>query len=283
MKKFILALILLTVVPFGFLFAQEIPLYVFLPSITGDLQYMYPDLAYTRNPAVMLQFEKKMIIPDLYLYLNSRKDLRTRTIDGPGVIGGTFEQTYSYIHPRLGATMFFPVSDGNSVAGGRIIGDLYSQHWLDTLTNYNAATENEVQEDNNLRYNVTADVFYSLRLAGLDLGIIAGIYYYNDPKTEEYRMITNSDTVSVPYTLEGYKSSYSQVTPSFTIGTTLPVMEGTLGLAGRFSYSKDDWSGEWISVDKNADGFKESIVTYEEYATGDPAWGMDLPFYEYRD
>jgi hypothetical protein len=282
MKKFILVLILLTVVPFGFLFAQEIPLYVFLPSITGDLQYLYPDLVYTRNPAVMLQFEKKMIIPNLYLYLSNTKDLYTRTNDLTGATGGTFKDTYSYINPDLGATMFFPVSDGNSVAGGRIIGDLYSRHWLDTYTNYNAATESEVQEDNDLYYGVTADVFYSLRLAGLDLGVIAGIYYYNDPKTEEYRMITNSDTVSVPYTLEGYKSSYSQVTPSFTIGTTLPVMEGTLGLAGSFSYSKDDWSGEWISVDKDGDTYKESIVTYEEYMT-DTTWGVGLPFYEYRD
>lgn len=255
------------------LFSDEIPLYMFLPNITGDLVHIYPDIAYERNPSLILQFKKKMIIPSFKIKINNFEDERHWKVNEI-----YHEKADFNISSDLSTAIFVPILGGKSVFGGRFSGYHYFSEFLETLEYIDLPENNYILEKNYYNYSLSGDLFLSVKLWNLDFGIIGGIYYKNNPAKDRFPMITNKSKSLEAYTDMEKISETVEFNPSVTIGTSIPVFKGRFGLSGNITYSNTEHN-TFMSADKDDDGFNESIVTKKEYMLDDE-WGYGHSFFE---
>ncbi len=269
------------------LFSDEIPLYMFLPNITGDLVHIYPDIAYERNPSLMLQFKKKVIIPSLNTSMDNNRD--EDLLDDYYLDIEKYRARKGFdISSNLSTVIFIPILGGKSVIGGRFSGYHEISEQTETTEYADLPEENNIWERSDTRYRLSGDLLFSIKLLNLDLGIIGGIYYENDPVKDSFSITTNKSKSSDSYYVDtiGYRSNKSKTettvfNPSITIGTTIPILRGKLGLSANFSYSTKDHN-TFVIADKDDDGFNESIVTIKEFMTNDE-WGSGHSFFEDQD
>lgn len=272
MKKIILVFFLLSVS--SLLFAQSADFFE-LPFNYNA--YLYPDYQYIVNPAIANQLERP--IDTYYGYFDFDRDATKaeRTVDGPGTTGGTYSHSITVFDTDLRFGRFN--KDGLVTRIGASVNP-FIRFTNDKWKDYNSSGEDIRQNSMDFDSSASGDYLRAWSKDDLDLGFYGGMSLYWDPKREEYTW--TKDTAlngGNPVVSAGNRRSELQLTPYFTGGVVKKDGAVRYSLGGVASIDMDDTSRQLTAVDTNADGFRDKIVTWEEWQT-DTTWGQGNPYYK---
>ena len=278
MKKRGLLILLAVLMPAAPAVAQEFSPFLFKDMVDWRL---YPEVAIQQNPSVILDIERLTLFPRLNISLYGDKSENTRP-DGHAQERGTDSYKERAIYPLVGVEGYIPIRE-NMVAGGMLSFDPYwwkeEEEWKD----YNFAGEDVTEEDANKFRTIQGGGGLAIGLWPIELGACLSYYNYKDPAEEEYNQISGNPATTETYTTEGAKAINKRNIFGVAVGARYPHEAMTAGLGVTFSLNTYDMNKWLIAVDKNGDGFDESIVDYEEYATSTDPWGAGLPYYDYMN
>lgn len=257
---------------------------------------LYPELGLERNPATALEIDQLLVFPRLSY---TTDDFGTGAADNGQTVetipegqpqeGGTLTTTESYLSlgdfasgTASGVEGYLPL-DGGAVAGGSLL--------------FGATVDNSEEVDDNFGTagetitTTTADQSLSLGATGLfatelgSFGVGGGGYFMwsRDPGEEEFNQISGDPAAGETYTTDAFAFDDVVTMYGASAGLTMDQNGLELGVGLTADFSVDDASDGWVSVDQNANGFDESIVTIEEQQTSTDPWGAGNAFYERVD
>jgi opacity protein-like surface antigen len=260
--------------------AQEFSPFLFKDMVDWRL---YPEVAVEQNPSVILDIERLTLFPTLDISMSGYKSEDTRP-EGHPLEGGTDSYKEREIDPFVGIEGYIPIGE-NMAAGGMLSFDPYRWKEEEEWKDYGAyaAVEDVTEEDENKYRTIRGGGAFATGLWPVELGAALFFSNYKDPAEEEYNQISGDPATTETYTTELFNGIEKRNIFGGAVGARYTRDAMTAGLGVTLSIQTEDLSEWLIAVDKNLDGFDESIVDYEEYLTSTEPWGLGLPYYDYLD
>jgi len=258
--------------------AQEFSPFLFKDMVDWRL---YPEVAVEQNPSVILDIERLTLFPTFDISMSGYK-LEYTHPEGHALERGTDSYKQREIDPFVDIEGYIPIGE-NMAAGGMLSFDPYRWKEEEEWKDFNFAGQDMTEEDENKKRTIQAGGAFATGLWPVELG--AAIFFSNekDPAEEEFNQISGNPATTETYTTEISNDIEKINIFGGAVGARYPRDAMTAGLGVTLSIQTDDSSEGLIAVDKNSDGFDESIVDYEEFATSTEPWGGGLPYYDYLD
>ncbi|GEM_PF-3482195 len=228
--------------------------------------YLYPEISYSNNPVVLNRLNKALIYNNTNFALNIDTVQNTRTDDSIGSKGGTGTVTGIDLKPVADLISFFPFK--KSVVG---FGANYSMDYSrnDILfSNYNAPTENKTEITENDKIETGGDLYLALKNTGsFNLGFSAGYSFMEIPKS--FSWITDSSVNPALHYVDpaAYPNPIDSITHTAkaSIGIEFPLLETDILLSVNYVGDFTKRSDDFIAVDTDGDGYKETLMSYKDY------------------
>ncbi|MFW6213057.1 MAG: hypothetical protein ACOC8L_09170 [Spirochaetota bacterium] len=243
---------------------------------------LYPELNVERNPSVALDVDRILLFPALDLDIFNFTD-DVETIPEPlANAGGTETTTEKYFDFRdTGASGYIPL-DGNMVVGGALFGGLFNYNREVVDANFSFANETITRTYQDKFNQLIIGGLFAIGLDALDLGVAARYERYGDPAEEEFEWIAGDPGADETYTTNLGSTGSTQNVIEAIAGTRLVQDALEFGIGAGFTVDTITWD-EYQAVDTDADGYRDTVVPYEEYATSTEAWGLGFSFYDSKD
>jgi len=246
--------------------------------LTPENKELYPELDYQANPAVLCDVDQNLMLANLDLSSTYTESLKTRIDDSIGLKGGTEKLSSFFLAPGGDLTMFLPLDEQSLFGFSLFYNSRHSVDKADYL-NFNGVTENrKILTDEN-DFNSGTDFYIALELPeNLDIGFSLGYNINIDPAV--FKWVTDStispalqytEPLLTPDNLNDFTHGVDAAA-----GMTFPADEFKFLVGVVYNGTYKDSTDEWVEVDTNADGYKDTIYSLSEYyalpaASGGPA------------
>ena len=228
--------------------------------------YLYPEISYENNPAVLSVLNKAFILSSADLGLDLDTVKNKRIDDSIGAKGRTGTVTNLSLKPVADLVSFFPLEKFVIGFGADYNMDYNRDENL--YSNYNAPSENKTEITETDSINAGGDLYFAVKNNGkLNWGVSAGYNYQKIPKS--FKWITDSSVSPALHYVDpaAYPSPVDEITHTAdaSLGISMPFagMDVSLGIKylGMFTDRTDDF----VAVDMDGDGYKETLMSYKDY------------------
>lgn len=258
------------------------PLY--LTFAVQDYRSLYPEADYG-NPAVILQLDRPVLLNGALFTGDGYSSLETHTIDyaGLGAADGTSASTWHTSTNRVGIDGFFPINASLATGFGAMV-DLGFERSATEDTDWIADPETTTSERTDNTQAWYGAGYFAYRLGDLDLGARLGFAGSHDPWSLTWNTTTLLPGGTIPYATGFADPDRIFIwNPQLDLGGIYRLKDVTLGLTASLA-----WTGSrttpYVTVDKDANGLDEAVVTEEEYQTSTAAWANGPhPEYAWKD
>jgi hypothetical protein len=247
---------------------------------------LYPDLNLIRNPSMALDIGQVMVFPNLSVAISNSETEETIPAGEPQA-GGYLKQTNSsWMLWPVGGEAYIPLS-GGMIAGGELLGGFASNGSKDVDSDFNTAGETITTTETDRRSFFAARGLFAMEVDSIGIGGRATFTLSSDPAKEEFDQVSGDPATAETYTTNDgvFTLFYDDTTTTYggTVGMRMASNGLDFGLGARLNAVTEDSSTGWKAVDKNGDGFAESIVSDETYYTTTETWGFPFDTYSSYD
>jgi hypothetical protein len=237
---------------------------------------LFPETAFEVNPAVLRRLNKKFLLFDSDLSLESSSTTAERLDDSIGSKGGTYTQLSQDFTPSAALGYLSPLSKAKrrpilgAVLDFDMTYDLEQQEYID----YQAFSENVVNRQLDTPLTVGSDFFFASTLGKGFWGASAGYAFNYIPAL--FRTVTDAslpdDGTYVDNTVREYDIFSHNAAAS--LGTVFPISRAAeISVAVNYDGAFTDRKKEYIAIDKDGDGNNETVMEYGTYVFFEGAGG----------
>jgi hypothetical protein len=228
---------------------------------------LYPECAFTVNPAVLMDVSETILITDLGSSFGRSVDLYTRLDDTYGSIGGTYTAAETTFFPDLLAGLILPLGEKNNSPrfGATADFSLDYANERDEYVNYNAFSEHIVSGMEDISWNAGTDLFLAIQPKSVELGFSLGYGYSSIPRLFS---VVSDDTLESGSYIDEEVRGYDEKAHAAgaRTGIIVPLSRAAeLSLALNYRGNFTDRADTYLSIDEDGDGYNETVISYAEY------------------
>jgi hypothetical protein len=228
----------------------------------------------------MAELDRPLLFPSIGFRITSESNVETVPAGQPSEGATLTDESSSFnLYNDSGARVYLP-GIGGGVLGLGLVGGLYNETSTIVDDEFSTTGETITTEDGYASRQIAPNGLFAASLGSVDVGAGARVHYYTNPAQSEFDQVSGDPAANEIYTTEGSKEDRKYLNIAGAVGVVQRQAGTEFGLGVTLGRTTDDTSNRWVPVDKDGNGFNESIVEDETRVTSSESWGLGLDHYE---